>query len=342
MRILITGAAGFIGSHLADYLIAAGEQVAGVDDMSGGFWRNVNPAMEFYPVDLRERGATAEVVARTRPEALCHLAANAREGASQFQPMDVTDRNLAGYLNALIPAIQAGVKKVVLFSSMAVYGNQEPPFDERLPRLPEDVYGVNKTAMEQITEILADVHGFQYTIIRPHNVFGERQCIRDKYRNVIGIFMNSIMRGETPFIYGDGEQERAFSYIHDSLPSLARAAELRPELHGEVINVGGTQPMTVNRLAEVVCSHFEGGVKPVHVEDRPREVKRAWSTWEKSVRLLGYADQVGIEEGIARMARWAKALGPQEWVTSNLELVNEKTPRPWREDWSQGGSAKKC
>jgi UDP-glucose 4-epimerase len=330
MRILITGAAGFIGGHLADYLIAEGREAAGIDDMSGGFWRNVNPAMDFHAVDLRDRSATAAVVEKTRPEVLCHLAANAREGASQFQPLDVTDRNLLAYLNVLVPCIKRGIKKVALFSSMSVYGEQEPPFDEALPRCPTDIYAVNKTAMEETTEILSDVHGFQYTIIRPHNVFGERQCIRDKYRNVIGIFMNAIMRGETPFIYGDGEQERAFSYIHDSLPSFARAAELRPELHGEVINVGGMRPTTINRLAELVCQHFAGAPEPTHIEERPREVKRAWSTWEKSVRLLGYEEKIGGEEGIRRMAVWAKKLGPQEWVTDSLELVNEKTPRPWR------------
>jgi len=329
MRILITGAAGFIGAHLADHLIAEGHEVAGMDDMSGGFWRNVNPAMDFHMLDLRDRSAAAAVVEKTAPEVLCHLAANAREGASQFQPLDVTDRNLLAYVNVLVPSIKTGVKKVVLFSSMSVYGEQEPPFDERMPRCPADIYAVNKAAMEETTEILSDVHGFQYTIVRPHNVFGERQCMRDKYRNVIGIFMNSIMRGERPFIYGDGEQERAFSYIYDSLPSFGRAVELRADLHGQIINVGGMRPITINRLAELVCRHFDGGHGVVHVEDRPREVKRAWSTWEKSVRLLGYDEKVGIEEGIRRMASWAKQLGPQDWVTDPLELVNEKTPRPW-------------
>ncbi|NIM07000.1 MAG: NAD-dependent epimerase/dehydratase family protein, partial [Armatimonadetes bacterium] len=279
-----------------------GHEVAGVDDMSGGFRRNVNPAMDFHVADLRDRSAAAAVVEKTRPEILCHLAANAREGASQFQPLDVTDRNLLAYINTLIPCIKMGLKKVILFSSMAMYGEQEPPFDESMPRLPADIYGVNKAAMEQTTEILADVHEFQYTIIRPHNVFGERQSIRDKYRNVIGIFMNSIMRDEAPFIYGDGEQERAFSYIHDCLPSFARAAELRPELHREAINVGGMHPITINRVAELVCQHFEGAPEPVHIEDRPREVKHAWCTWEKSVRLLGYEEPIGIEEGIRRTA----------------------------------------
>jgi UDP-glucose 4-epimerase len=329
MKVLITGAAGFIGAHLADYMIAGGHEVAGIDDMSGGFWRNLNPATDFHLVDLRDRAAAAAAVEKVRPEVLCHLAANAREGASQFQPLDVTDRNLLGYLNVLIPCIKNRLKKVLLFSSMAVYGEQEPPFDERMSRCPADIYGVNKSAMEEMTEILSDVHGFQYTTVRPHNVFGERQSIRDKYRNVIGIFMNSILRGEPPFIYGDGEQERAFSYIHDCLPSFARAAELRPELHGAAINVGGMHPITVNRLAEIIRRHFNNPLEAVRVEERPREVKRAWCTWEKSARLLGYEEPIGLEEGIRRTAQWAKELGPQEWVVDTLELVNEKTPRPW-------------
>lgn len=297
--------------------------------MSGGFWRNVNAAMDFHAIDLKDRERTEAIVRKIQPEILLHLAANAREGASQFQPLDVTDRNILAYLNVLVPCIKAHIKKVVLFSSMSVYGDQEPPFDEAMKRIPADIYAVNKAAMEETTEILSDVHDFQYTIVRPHNVFGERQCLRDKYRNVIGIFMNCIMRGDVPFIYGDGQQERAFSYIHDSVPSFARAAELSPELDKQIINVGGKDPMTIKQVAELVSLCFPGAPEPVHLEERPREVKRAWSTWEKSVRLLGYEEKVGTEEGIRRMAAWAKQLGPQEWVTDPLEIVNEKTPRPW-------------
>ncbi len=329
MRVVVTGAAGFIGSHVAEGLLAAGHQVVAIDDLSGGFRRNIPAGAHFRQVDLRDAEATARAIADDPPDLLCHLAANAREGASQFQPRDVCGRNLMAYANVLVPAIRSGVKKVVLYSSMAVYGEQPPPFDERLPRQAVDIYGVNKAAMEHITEILAEVHGFSYTILRPHNVFGERQSLRDRFRNVVAIFMNRIMRGEPVHIYGDGEQQRAFSYIGDSLPAFLRAAELHPELDGEIVNVGGKDPVTVNELASMVAAEF--GVTPeiVYLPDRPREVKHAYCTWEKSVHLLGYEERFGLGEGIRRMAAWAKALGPQPWAEEELELPSDKAPRIW-------------
>lgn len=332
MRVLVTGAAGFMGGHLAEGLAAAGHEVMGIDDLSGGFRQNVAPEVTFFQIDLRDAQATERVVQDSLPEVLCHLAANAREGASQFQPRDVCGRNLMAYANVLVPSLQCQVKKVVLYSSMAVYGDQEPPFDEQMPREPVDVYGVNKTAMEEMTEILADVHEFDYTIIRPHNVFGERQSLRDPFRNLVGIFMNRIMREEPLYVYGDGEQRRAFSYIEDSLPAFLRAAEIRPELNRQIINVGAKQPITVNELLRLVVADF--GVQPEvhHLPDRPREVKNAYCTWQKSDELLGYEERHGLEEGIHRMAEWARSVGPQPWREERLELPSAKAPRIWLEN----------
>lgn len=329
MRILVTGAAGFIGSHLAEALVAAGHEVTGIDDLSGGFKRNVPSQVGLRTIDLRDAQAAEQAVSERPPQVLCHLAANAREGASQFQPRDVCGRNLMAYANVLVPAIRGGLKKVVLYSSMAVYGDQEPPFSESMPRRPVDVYGVNKAAMEEMTEILADVHGFSYTILRPHNVFGERQCLRDPFRNVVAIFMNRIMRGEPVYIYGDGEQTRAFSYIGDSLPAFVRAAEVRPELDREVINVGGKRPVSVNDLLKLTSAAFDAKPEVRYLPDRPREVKHAYCTWEKSEALLGYQERYTLEEAIARMAEWAKSLGPQAWNEEKLELPSSKAPSIW-------------
>jgi UDP-glucose 4-epimerase len=331
MRILVTGAAGFIGCHVAEGLALQGHEVIGVDDLSGGFWRNVHPEVKFHQVDLRDAAATEQVICGHQPEVLCHLAANAREGASQFQPRDVCGRNLTAYINTLVPCVAQGVKKVVLYSSMAVYGEQPTPFSEELPRQPVDIYGVNKTAMEEITEILSEVHEFGYTIIRPHNVFGERQSLRDPFRNVVGIFMNRIMRGEPLYVYGDGEQHRAFSYISDSLPSFLRACDLDPATDKQIINVGGKEEITVNRLVELVTAEFDAKPEIKHLPDRPREVKLAFSTWEKSARLLGYDEPYGMREGIRRMAVWAKTLGPQDWTEETLELPSAKAPAIWME-----------
>ena len=222
-RVLVTGAAGFMGGHLVDALVAQGLDVYGVDDMSGGFKRNINPASHFTELDLRDTTATARLVEDVRPELIYHLAADATEGRSQFTPIECTQRNYMAYLNLLTPAIRAKLRKMVLISSMSVYGGQQPPFSEDMPRAPEDIYGVAKSSMERATEIMSDVHDFVYTIIRPHNVYGPRQNIRDPYRNVVGIFINCLLNDRSFYIYGDGQQERAFSYIGDVTPAIMNA-----------------------------------------------------------------------------------------------------------------------
>jgi UDP-glucose 4-epimerase len=330
-RILVTGGAGFMGSHIVDVLIASGYDVYSADDLSGGYMRNVNPKAKFFKIDLGEAKKNDKLIQKVKPEIIFYLAANAREGASQFQPSAVTYRNFYAYITTLKNAIKyKTLRKIILFSSMAVYGNQKPPFDETMERKPEDIYGVNKAAMERSTEVLSSVHDFAYTIIRPHNVFGERQSLSDKFRNVIGIFMNRIMRKEPLLIYGDGEQVRAFSYIFDSLPCYIKC--LDGSTNDEIINIGGIEKIAINKLADIVCEAM--GVKDYpreYLPSRPCEVKYAYCTYEKSQRLLGYKEEIGYEEGIRRMAKWAKEMGPQEWTTEKLELHSEKAPTWWYE-----------
>jgi UDP-glucose 4-epimerase len=193
-----------------------------------------------------------------------------------------------------------------------------------------DIYGINKAAMEQTTEMLSKVHDFKYTIIRPHNVMGPRQSLRDPYRNVIGIFMNRIMRREPLYIYGSGEQQRAFSYIDDSLPCYVKCID---KADGEIINIGGIRPVTINKLADLVLAAM--GESPTlypreHLQDRHGEVKVAWCTYQKSEKLLGYRENVGMQEGINIMAQWALKQGAQEWGSEKLSLWNEKAPAIWK------------
>lgn len=345
MNVCITGSGGFVGTHIAEALVRRGDTVIGVDDMSGGDYANhdrvdaisrVNTDAGLFMGFVQNCLSQAfmdDIIGHHEIDTLIHCAANAREGASQFQPVSVTRRNLMAYMTTLTSAIKAGVKNVVLFSSMACYGegSQPPPFDEDQPLAPEDVYAVNKVAMESITKILSDVHGFKYVIIRPHNVAGEHQCLRDKFRNVVGIFMNCIMRDEPIWIFGDGEQRRAFSYIGDSLPAFIRAVDSVEALHGQAINVGGMEAITVNTLADVVCEVMGATGHPREYQPtRPKEVKYAYSSYEKSQRLLGYAEEYGWRNGVCRMAEWAKAQGPQDWhTTDELELVSGNLPEVW-------------
>jgi len=326
-----------MGSHLTDALVAGGHEVYGVDDLSGGFMRNVNPESNFTKLDLRERDATAAFVGKVKPELLFHLAADATEGRSQFTPLQCTERNYLAYLNTLVPAVRHGLSKVVLTSSMSVYGAQKPPFDETMPRMPEDVYGVGKASMERATEILSEVHGFSTVIIRPHNVYGPRQNLSDPYRNVISIFINCLLRNKKFYIYGDGEQQRAFSYIDDFTPYILKVG-FDERANGEIFNIGPVEEVSINRLAEVVLEKFFEGkavsehLKPEHLPPRPKEVKDAFCTVDKAKKMLGYKTTVPFEEGIGKMIAWAREIGPQQPVyLEDFELPHEKIPRTWSE-----------
>lgn len=224
MKILVTGSAGFIGSHLVDFLLAGKHRVYGVDDLSGGYRQNVNPKNTFYKLDLRNNNKTINLIKKIQPQLVFHLAADATEGRSQFTPLSSTERNYLASLNVLIASIKANVQRVVMTSSVSVYGDQKPPFDENMKPRPVDIYAVAKTAMEEATKILADVYGFEYTIVRPHNVYGPRQNLADPYRNVIAIFINCLLQNKRFYIYGDGQAKRSFSYIDDVTPILPKPA----------------------------------------------------------------------------------------------------------------------
>ncbi len=345
MNVLVTGAAGFIGSHIANALALRGDAVIAVDDLSGvnvdelsgDEWGNLSPAVtNRVEMNCADKKGMQKVFEEHAPvDMLIHLAANAREGASQYQPASVTESGLTAYIATLEAAVLYEVRRVVLFSTMAVYGKQKPPFREDYITSPVDVYGHNKNAMEGCTDAMAQAHKLDYVIIRPHNVFGEQQTLSDKLRNVAAIFMNRIMRHEPLFIYGDGQQQRAFSYIGDSLPAFIKAIDgCGDALPNCVINVGGKEYITVNQLADVVkqAMGVDSSYKVEYYADRPCEVKNAFSTYGKSVELLDYVETVGWRAGIDAMAKWALKKGPQAWrVNDPLILINESTPKPWQE-----------
>lgn len=336
MKILVTGAAGFIGSHLVDVLLQKGNhEVFGIDNLSGGFMQNVNPGSRFTNLDLRDKEKTASYIAGIKPDLLFHLAADATEGRSQFTPISASENNYIGYLYTLVPAIKAGLKKVVLVSSMSVYGSQKPPFSEDMPKKPDDVYGVTKAGMEDVTEILSKVHGFTYTIIRPHNVYGPRQNFTDPYRNVVGIFLNCLLHNKRYYIYGKGEQKRAFTYIDDLAPYVAEAG-FSDACNGEAINIGPEKEYSVNELSQAILqAWFEGkevpqALQPEYLPLRPLEVVDAYCTNTKAKKLLGYKTSVPLEEGIKRTIIWAKSMGPQEFRYTPLELETGNVPLTWK------------
>jgi len=337
MKILVTGGAGFIGSWVAQDLTAdSNNKILIMDDLSGGSLENILPfrtKVLFEQLDIRKYGETAFSISKFQPDVLVHLAANAREGASWFQPASVVSRNTTGFANVLSACINYGVKKVVLFSSMSVYGNQQPPFHEKDELKPVDIYGLQKASMEQMLAMLADIHDFDYVIIRPHNVFGIRQSLRDKFRNVIGIWMNRIMRNEPLIIFGDGLQKRAFSYIDNSRPVYQKLiSEDVPR--GLIVNVGGLTPITIIQLRDIVLEAMgqKSDYPTEFVQARPSEVHQAYCSHLIALDY-GYSEPTTLEEDIGKMAEWALAKGPQEWVNSDeLEIsTRAKLPEPWNE-----------
>src|SRR5581483_1915091 len=235
-KILITGGAGFIGSHLADRFINDNYNISVIDDLSGGFNRNLNKKTEFYECDLMDQKRTDEIISKIKPEIVYHLAANAAENKAQFSPIDITTRNFNTFINTFVSSLRNGMKRIIVTSSIAVYGALQTPFKENDKPEPEDLYGISKLMMEESLKVLSRVHGFEYIITRPHNVYGPRQNMTDPYRNVVAIFMNSLLKGEPYYIYGDGNQRRCFSYIDDVIDALYKCSF--ENVSGMTFNVG--------------------------------------------------------------------------------------------------------
>jgi UDP-glucose 4-epimerase len=328
MKILVTGGAGFMGSWLIDELISRGYDVVCVDNLQGGLVTNINSKCEFVKMDLREREKVDQVTEDV--DIVFHMASYAAEGQSFFSPIAINDVNITPMNNLLVAAVNNDVEKFIFTSSMAVYGDQEPPFSEDLPRKPVDPYGCAKTYCERMLEIFSETYGLKYTIIRPHNVYGPRQNIRDPYRNVLMIWINRIMRDKPPLIYGTGEQTRAFSYIEDVTPALANAAS-KPETDGEIINLGSDEVVTINLACQIVCDVMKSKLEPMWVEERPGEVKYAYCTVSKSTRLLNYQTKHSLMKGVTKMVGWAKSVGPIEPTYTFPLEIRKKVPRVWRE-----------
>src|SRR6185312_564529 len=242
-QVLVTGAAGFIGSHVAKHLLKQGHKVIGLDDLSGGFRDYVPDGVNFVEGSVTDSTLVKKLFAENKFDYVFHLAAYAAEGLSHFIKYFNYTNNLLGSVNLINASVNHGVKCFVFTSSIAVYGKNQLPMTEDATPQPEDPYGISKYAVELDLKESHEMFGLNYVIFRPHNVYGEFQNIGDRYRNVIGIFMNQIMQGQPMTIFGDGKQTRAFSYIDDVAPVIARAP-LVEEAYNEAFNIGADQPCT--------------------------------------------------------------------------------------------------
>jgi len=327
-QVLVTGAAGFIGSHVCRHLLKQGHQVVGLDDLSGGFRDYVPEGVEFVEGSVVDIALVEELFAGNKFNHVFHLAAYAAEGLSHFIKHFNYTNNLLGSVNLINASVNHGVKCFVFTSSIAVYGRNQLPMTEDAVPQPEDPYGIAKYAVELDLKESHEMFGMNYVIFRPHNVYGEFQNIGDRYRNVIGIFMNQIMQGQPMTIFGDGKQTRAFSYIDDVAPVIA-ASITRPKSYNQIFNVGADEPYSVNELATVVAKVMGAQSQIKHLDAR-NEVVHAYSAHEKVRTHFGdLIKNVPLEEGVAKMAAWAKKAGARQGKPFEGIEIRKNLPPSW-------------
>jgi UDP-glucose 4-epimerase len=327
-RILVTGGAGFIGSHIAEALYHNGNSVTVLDDLSGGFTDNIATGVDFIQGSINNAKLIEQLFEHYKFDYVYHLAAYAAEGLSHFIKRFNYNNNLIGSINLINAAINHDVKCFVFTSSIAVYGTSpELPMTEAMTPHPEDSYGIAKLAVEQELKACQEMFGLNYVIFRPHNVYGERQNIGDKYRNVVGIFMNQILQGKPMTVFGDGSQTRAFSYIGDIVPIMAEAINLTTA-YNQLFNIGADTPYSVNELACSVASAMEVESEIIHLSAR-NEVLHAYSSQGKLEQVFGLRRKISLEDGLSRMATWVKQHGARSSQEFKEIEVTKNFPVAW-------------
>lgn len=324
---LVTGAAGFIGSHVVDHCRQLGMNVVATDSLHGGFASNLCAECEYMKGDLRKPDFVSSLFTNRRFDYVYHLAAYAAEGLSHFIRRYNYETNLLASVALINEAVKTKVKCFVFTSSIAVYGAGQTPMTEDTVPLPEDPYGISKLAVELDLKSAHKMFGLNYIIFRPHNVYGERQNIGDRYRNVIGIFMNQAIQGRPLSIFGNGKQTRAFSHIDDVAPIVARAPEVRAA-YNQIFNLGADVPHTIIELAEEISLALDRPLSVHHLPSR-HEVLHAFSDHSKARSVFGTSDSLSLRDGLRRMAKWVLSHGPVIPTGFDGIEIEENLPVAW-------------
>jgi UDP-glucose 4-epimerase len=331
---LVTGGAGFIGSHVTDELLSLGHEVVVLDDLSAGYLDNVNPRVEFVEATITNPVVIDALFERYKFDYVFHLAAYAAEGLSHFIRRFNYTNNVLGSVTLINAAIRNQCRCFVFTSSIAVYGALQTPMAEDMLPEPEDPYGIAKYAVELDLAAARKMFGINYIILRPHNVYGERQNTADKYRNVIGIFMNQLMQGLPCTIFGDGTQTRAFTHVADVAPAIAKSVS-NPAAYNQVFNIGADIPYTVKDLAERVQRSM-GKHSGVRLLPARNEVVHAYCDHQKARGMLGYHPTVPLDQGLERMAQWAVRVGPRSSRDFDAIELEQGLPLAWRTQSNKG------
>jgi UDP-glucose 4-epimerase len=328
LRVFVTGAAGFLGSHLADAFIARNDDVVGCDNMLGGDLKNLPEGIEFEAVDCNDLAAMKRLSKGV--DVIFHTAAIATAGLSVFSPALIATHVYTNTATVLAAAASNNVGRFVHCSSMARYGNGPVPYVEDQPLEPADPYGIAKLASELVVRNVCETHDIEYTIAVPHNIIGPKQKYDDPYRNVASIMINRMLQGKQPVIYGDGGQMRCFSFIQDCVNPLIKMGTL-PAAVGETINIGPDEEyISIIELAQIISELVNFPLDPIMVPERPREVRFATCSADKARRLLDYRTTVSLREGLQTMIDWISSHGtkPFEYHLP-IEIDSPLVPATW-------------
>lgn len=328
-RVLVTGIAGFMGSHMADEFLALGYEVVGIDNLLGGYLENIPQEVNFVNADLADMSRIEE--AFTNVDLVVHAACTAYEGLSVFSPALVVQNTMQITATTLSLSVKHGVKKFIYLSSMARYGDKgNAIFHEEMIPNPQDPYGISKVAAENLVKNVCETHGLDYVILVPHNIIGPRQKFDDPFRNVASIMVNRMLQGKQPIVYGDGNQVRCFSFMKDVTKPCVEAS-LNPLINREVINVGPDEEfVTINQLVELLADIMNIEAAPIYMPGRPREVFHATCSSEKARRLLGYETSTSLRSGLTELVNWISEVGPRPFVYHlPLEFITTATPETW-------------
>lgn len=325
---LVTGGAGFIGSHVARHLLKLNHQVIVLDDLSGGFKENIPQEAIFIKGSITDEALIKDTFKKYSFDYVYHLAAYAAEGLSHFIRKFNYENNLIGSINLINASVNHNIKRFIFTSSIAVYGAQELPLKESQKPQPEDPYGIAKYAVEQDLENAQKMFGLDYIIFRPHNVYGPGQNIGDKYRNVVGIFMNQLLKNEALTIFGNGEQTRAFTYIDDVAPYIASSFAFA-KAKNQLFNIGSDNHNTVNHLAQEVGKAMKSEAKIKHLDSR-EEVVHAYSDHSKFKEIFSPTQETSLTEGLAKTAQWVHLHGARESGIFDAIEIKKNLPKSWQ------------
>ena len=325
---LVTGGAGFIGSHVAEELIKLKHKVIVLDDLSGGFKRNIPRNAVYVNGSITNVKLIEQIFSDHKINYVYHFAAYAAEGLSHYIRNYNYQVNQLGSINLINAAVNYNVDCFVFASSIAVYGSQSPPMTEAMHPKPEDPYGVSKYAVELDLAAAHEQFGLDYIIFRPHNVYGERQNLGDKYRNVIGIFLKQAMQNTPLTIFGNGEQSRAFSYIDDIALPIAHSVTI-PSARNKAFNIGSAEAITVNKLASQIQKVMDRELEIKYLSER-NEVFHAYADHQYFYEVFDIQKETSLKKGLKLMAKWAQNIEIKPSSSFENIEIKKNFPEHWK------------